>query len=95
MSKQLRAELVAELKRFPPGGPAQELFRLAFAQARLRGTEPGQGSPASPEGAREFAVNWVRQRYADFVPEEVGMVAKLSGWPTDVAGAEGPAKWGS
>jgi hypothetical protein len=68
MSNSLRADLLVELRQFPSGSPAQELFRLAYSQARLRGIDRNSIRPASPEVARDFALDWVRQRYPGFVP---------------------------
>lgn len=70
MTDALRGELLAELRLMPRGSPAQDLFRLAYSQARLIGVDRQCETPATPEVAREFALTWVRKHYPNFVPDE-------------------------
>lgn len=68
MTRALRAEILAELRQLPHGGPADDLFRIAYAQARLRGVDRRHKRPASPGAATEFALHWARQHYPGYDP---------------------------
>jgi hypothetical protein len=68
MNDALRAEVLAELRRLPHGGPADDLYRVAYAQARLLGVDRQRRRPAPAEEAKAFALRWTRQHYPGYDP---------------------------
>ncbi len=70
MTSTLRAEVLAELRQLPHGGPADDLYRIAYAQARLCGVDRMHKKPASATEARAFALRWTRQHYPGYDPSE-------------------------
>jgi hypothetical protein len=68
MNLRLRALVAHELHCIPRGCLDQNLYRMAYEQARLNGLGSRPEVAATSQAAHEVALRVVRERQPDFVP---------------------------
>jgi hypothetical protein len=74
MNAQQRALVAKELEGIPRGGLGQNMYRMAYEQARLNGLGSRVQIAATPQAAHELSLRTVREHYANFQPELVEVV---------------------
>jgi aspartokinase-like uncharacterized kinase len=71
-SAELNALVTEELVAIPRGGFYQNMYRMAYEQARLNGLGSRPEVAATSQAAHEVALRLVRQQQPDFVPVLLG-----------------------
>lgn len=71
-SSELNALVMKELVAIPRGGIYQNMYRMAYEQARLNGLGSRPELAATSQAAQEVALRLVRQLQPDFVPVLLG-----------------------
>jgi hypothetical protein len=72
MNAQLRALVAQELDAIPRGGLDQNIYRMAYEQARLNGLGSRPEVEATSQAAHEVALRLAREKQPDFVPVLLG-----------------------
>ena len=72
MNAQLLGLVAQELEAIPRGGLDQNMYRMAYEQARLNGLGSRPEVAAAGQAAHEVALRLVRERKPDFVPLLLG-----------------------
>jgi hypothetical protein len=71
MNSQLGALVAAEVKNIPRGDLSQNIYRMAYQQARLNGLGAQPEIAATPEAAHEIALQVVREHDPNFSPSVI------------------------
>jgi len=71
-STELNTLVTEELVAIPRGGFCQNMYRMAYEQARLNGLGSRPEVAATTQAAHEVALLLVREKQPDFVPVLLG-----------------------
>ena len=69
MTQHINETVAEELLAIPRGGPRQNEYRMAYGLARRNALGAKPEIEQSPEAARSFALQIVRQSDPGFIPE--------------------------
>jgi len=65
---EMQALVTEELKDIPRGEPGQNIYRMAYEQARLNGLGSLAEIPPTALAAKQLALQTVRETYPNFEP---------------------------